>query len=711
MTVLRLPSVKPVPRFLAVALAAATVIASVGAYMVLNPGTPVASVPTAEAQWGVVKPFVSVTGSVGNNPSVNVSSAGGGQIVRWLVSEGSTVKAGEPIAYFSTYATNSQLYAAIQSELGDAHQMETVAEGIQASEAKSLATSDAIAEDRTSEQLAFSQLLSAAQTAVDAANQVAQTSSSAIRAAKNALDQANAQVAVAQSDVSQAATELQGAGEPQASAATIQQDESNVSVLEQELQNAQSQYAVDLAANSTLNQAAGQVNTYQSELSNALSQLASDQAANASTSVIQLDEANVTALQQDLENAQEQYSLDQSSKGSSSSSLLRQDQNNISTLQTQLTAAQEQLNVDKTATQPAYVLQDDLATVNTAEQQLSAAQIVATQEAQAYQEAVTTASSDTGLGMHRDVGTLDAAENKLLRATAAGAARTTIQRDQTSVERAAGRVQNDVILYAESQRSLAAATSPTGVTDAVAALDQAVGTMRVDASSWTAAEVKLATDQGPAGRRQLLGLEQSVLQDRETASQVQQALVNARAGVEQSELRSPVNGVVTSLAVATGTRVAPDQPAATILPAGAEHQVVALVPSSQIDQIHAGQSVWIQSPDAAGTGKGVVDFVSPLPAQAQQGAAFQYPVYINVKTFPKGFGPGMMVSCDIYTAVHRHVVVVPAAAVMVNNGALGVYVKRDGVYHFIKVKIGVSDSKSVQVKNLRVGTQVALQRP
>ena len=646
MTVLRLPSARTVPGYLIVAAGSLVVLGSITTYMVIRPGVPSAAVPTATVQWGTVRPFISATGSIGNNVAVDVSSSTGGQIVKWLVREGSTVKGGQPIGYFADYTNSVQMYQAVKSELAAAQGLEQNASSLQAAEARSLGSASQIAEDQVAVHLAFAQWSSATQAALDAANHLAATSEAVIQSAKDTLDQATAQVSINQGELTQAQTKLANDEQPQASQATIQQDQSNANIIQQELDNATSQYNVD---------------------------------------------ETIPGV---------------------SPSLLQQDQNNISALQAQLTAAQGALSLAESVPQSKYVIQQDIAAVTTAQDQLTGAQTVASDDEQIYRDALASTSAQIGLaGARSEESTVSALQNKLFDDKSAGASAVVLAQDQSSLESTIRWVQLQVTLYAQAQQGLVETASPAQVTDALASLDQAVGAMEVDYASLQTAKLQLVTDAAPAGKRALLQLQQTVLQNRETVQQAQQALLTAEANLQRSELRAPVSGVVTALAVSAGTRVAPDQSAATILPVGANEQVVALVDAAQVDEVHKGESVRILSPDFSGIGTGKVAFVSPLPLPSSQGGSFQYPVYIDVTRLPKAGGSGMVVTCQISTAIRRHVPVVPADAVMTNGGELGLYVKKSGRFTFQKVSLGASDQKYVQVKNIPVGTTVALQKP
>ncbi len=64
------------------------VLMSIGTYMIVNPGQVSQPLRTAIVQYATLYPSLSVTGTVGNNQTVSISSSTGGQIVQWLVQGG-----------------------------------------------------------------------------------------------------------------------------------------------------------------------------------------------------------------------------------------------------------------------------------------------------------------------------------------------------------------------------------------------------------------------------------------------------------------------------------------------------------------------------------------------------------------------------------------------------------------------------------------------
>lgn len=119
MSVSRVPftSITMVPRYLLLAISSLVVLSSIGTYMVLQPAAPIAAVPTATVKWGTIATFIPVTGTVGKHQVVEISSSTSGQIVDWLVQEGSVVKAGAPLAYFTDNAINQQIYETLRQRI------------------------------------------------------------------------------------------------------------------------------------------------------------------------------------------------------------------------------------------------------------------------------------------------------------------------------------------------------------------------------------------------------------------------------------------------------------------------------------------------------------------------------------------------------------------------------------------------------------------
>ena len=924
-------------------------IISISTYMIVHPGVPAVPIPSAKVHWGAISPYISATGTVGNHQTVDISSSVGGQIVRWLVQEGSTVRASQPLAYFSNYATNEKILQNLDKRLQQLRAIEQDAAAMNQLDAKRSGSESAIIQDRAAVTLAYDQwqaarlmetavrrqgkivhhvpvatqtaaheeiakaqttvaldrallqqtetkwrsdravvssadtlaidhaavqvaqrqLSSAQQLALAAQQQVKavthdgqQSKAAAVQAAKQAVDQANAQVKVDQAAVVQALQKLQGDEAPQATPGTLQQDQANINVLEQQLSAAQTALANDQtpqATPATLNQDQANINVLeqqvaaaqeklaadagpqatqatlqqdqaninvlqqqltaaqnkltldqspqasasvvqqdqssisvlQQELTGAKAQLSADTANNASSSILQSDQTNISVLQQELTNAQNKLALDQAPQASTaviqqdqasigvlkqqlsqaqaqlkldqtqtaSSSTVAQDQANLNVLQQQLSAAQNQLKIDqtqvaapgviqqaqanvnvlqqqlaaaqnqlqldKTQTAPSSVIQEDVAALNLAQAQEKGAQTLAADDEAAYQQALAStnqaslASAQSALAQAAgavsvDNAALAQAKVKLQADQQNKQPQALLNEDRSAVLVAQDQLQTARKLAADAAQSALSTLHPTQaqLITAQINMDQAAGTATVDWATWKEAQAKLQTDQAPAGKRLLLSAEQSVLQAKEAVDQAKLNVINAQVALYHSELRAPIAGEVVAIQVPAGSRIYAQQSAVTLFPAHQRPQIVMAIGPSEVDQVHAGERVTFRSSGFPGLYKGRVQFVSPVPTSQTQGGGFQYPVYVNVTALPSGVTSGMLVNARVYTPSLTHVLVVPAQAVMVHKGQIGVYVRRaNRQYVFQAVTIGASDNRFAQVIGLKKATVVALRRP
>ena len=242
--------------------------------------------------------------------------------------------------------------------------------------------------------------------------------------------------------------------------------------------------------------------------------------------------------------------------------------------------------------------------------------------------------------------------------------------------------------------------------------DQAVGTERVDQAALNMAIAKLHIDESPLDQRGMLAQAQSEWQAKVSVDQAMMNVLNAKEKLIQSEILAPVPGIVVSINASAGARIYSAQSAVTLYPTKQHQQIVALADASQVDQIKAHDRVTFNSPDFSGSGKGIVEFISPVPNNQSQGNTYQYPIYIDVTKVPQGTTTGMLVNMNVYTSPITHVKMVPSGAVFTKNGSMGVYVKtRKNYFQFKTVHILSSDSKHVQIGGLKPETVVSLKQP
>ncbi len=754
-----------VPNYIIAAVVAMLVLSAIGTYMILNPAVPAVSIPTAKVGRGTIYPFVSLTGQVGNHQAVDISSSTGGQIVHWLVQEGSVVKANEPLAYFSNYQLNQQIYDNLKVKLQDLITVENDQLKINELNVQNSAPLSTIKQDMAAKSQAQAQYNAAQKmasdayrqylmsqtvplnqkqsykTAVDKANTTVAIDNSLLNQAKVKLqtdqnviqdnvtikaDQQAVIVAIDQSLLNQAQTKLSSDELPQATSSVIGQDQANLNLLNQELTNAENQFSIDQnppSSSSIVQSDQANINLLQTELSGAKNQLSVDQSAGASTSVIQSDQNTVNDIQQQLTDAKNKLSVDQAPEASVSQS--QQDQANISDLKQQIAAAQNQLYNDQHQSAPNSVIQEDEAAVQVAQQQYNAAVSVENADQNVYNQAqnsvnqanlasLQTALAQANGNVQVDQALMNQAMEKLKADESSSQNSALIQQDQVAIDVTEQQLNADTKLLQDAKEAAKLNDRPSQVQmlNAKVNYDQALGTARIDKAALNAANVKLSADRSPLSQSGVLAQNQVFLQAKEAADQAQLDVLNAKHNLVHSEILAPVSGIVVSVDVPVGTRIYSAQTTCTIYPLHQVQQIVALADASQVDQIKKSERVSFNSPDFNGTGMGTVDFISPVPVNQSQGNTYQYPIYINVKKIPEGAASGMLVNCNVYTHPIPRVILVSSHAIFTKNGNLGVYEKTGThQFKFHSVNILASDNENVEISGLHPGTVVSLKQP
>ena len=511
-----------VPNYIIAAVVAMLVLSAIGTYMILNPAVPAVSIPTAKVGRGTIYPFVSLTGQVGNHQAVDISSSTGGQIVHWLVQEGSVVKANEPLAYFSNYQLNQQIYDNLKVKLQDLITVENDQLKINELNVQNSAPLSTIKQDMAAKSQAQAQYNAAQKMASDAYRQYLMSQTVPLnqkQSYKTAVDKANTTVAIDNSLLNQAKVKLQTDQNVIQDNVTIKADQQAVIVAIDQLDAAQSlatatqnQTSVvtqsDIqAAKSALDQTVSQVSIDQSLLNQAQTKLSSDELPQATSSVIGQDQANLNLLNQELTNAENQFSIDQNPP--SSSSIVQSDQANINLLQTELSGAKNQLSVDQSAGASTSVIQSDQNTVNDIQQQLTDAKNKLSVD-QAPEASVSQIQQDQA-NISDLKQQIAAAQNQLYNDQHQSAPNSVIQEDEAAVQvaqqqyNAAVSVENaDQNVYNQAQNSV----NQANLASLQTALAQANGNVQVDQALMNQAMEKLKADESSSQNSALIQQDQ-----------------------------------------------------------------------------------------------------------------------------------------------------------------------------------------------------------
>lgn len=222
------------------------------------------------------------------------------------------------------------------------------------------------------------------------------------------------------------------------------------------------------------------------------------------------------------------------------------------------------------------------------------------------------------------------------------------------------------------------------------------------------------------------------LDSQKEALRIAQAQLNqAQQNLSKTVIRSPIDGMVTSLPVKVGETVitGTNIPGSTLMEIADPAEVLADVQVDEADIAHVklGEEADINAVSYPNdTFHGKVQFiaasvtsstsVSSTATTAQQGVTFEVKIGLTDKQLPR-VRPGMSCRAEIYTQSTPNAIAVPLQAVLYENnpnsksleptsGAY-VYVLRDGKAHKVNVTTGVSsDTYQEIVSGLKAGETV-----
>lgn len=169
---------------------------------------------------------------------------------------------------------------------------------------------------------------------------------------------------------------------------------------------------------------------------------------------------------------------------------------------------------------------------------------------------------------------------------------------------------------------------------------------------------------------------------------------SAEAQVSYSEVKSPIDGVVSDRPLYTGGVAQPGTPLLTVMNISS---VVARanVPQNQAAAVKLGQAATVQLTDGSVTLPAKVSVVSP----ATDPASTTVQVWVQAENPGERLKPGMSVHVTIVTAVLKGVTLVPASAILSSDEGETVVdvVGSDNIVHQKKVELGVREPDKVQI--------------
>lgn len=209
---------------------------------------------------------------------------------------------------------------------------------------------------------------------------------------------------------------------------------------------------------------------------------------------------------------------------------------------------------------------------------------------------------------------------------------------------------------------------------------------------------KLAADLERMGKEQLMKAAKGT---RESAEGHYRA---AAAQLSYSEIRSPIDGVVTDRPLYVGDLATANQPILTVMDTSSL-VAKAHIPQSEAVQLKAGDFAEIKTQNMEESAKGQVSLVSP----ALDTGSTTVEVWVETRKPSSLLKPGMTVSIEIKAKTVRDAVVVPMAAIFKNaEGAYYIVLAgADQKAHQKPVQLGVKTAEMAQiVSGLSVGDSV-----
>jgi len=178
---------------------------------------------------------------------------------------------------------------------------------------------------------------------------------------------------------------------------------------------------------------------------------------------------------------------------------------------------------------------------------------------------------------------------------------------------------------------------------------------------------------------------------------------SAAAQLSYTEIRSPIDGVVTDRPVYAGETPASGTPLLTVMDTSS---VIAKahIPQDQAAALKVGDPATLLAPgDVKAAGK--VTLVSP----ALDPNSTTVEVWIEAPNPDGTLRPGMTVRVQAVAQALTNAIVVPASAVLKTaDGANMVMVVRDGVAHQVPIEVGVRDSDRVQITKGLSGSETVI---
>jgi macrolide-specific efflux system membrane fusion protein len=189
-------------------------------------------------------------------------------------------------------------------------------------------------------------------------------------------------------------------------------------------------------------------------------------------------------------------------------------------------------------------------------------------------------------------------------------------------------------------------------------------------------------------------------------SKATDALDAIRAQLRAASLRSPIDGIVTEVNVATGFDA---PPGVAIVVVSKAVTITTDVVESDLADVELGQMASVSIDAVGATVEGTVTAISPTAGDGSSGVV-AYPVTIALNEAPPDARPGMSADIAITIASATDVVTVPSAALQGTTGDYAVMtLGPDGNPQRVPVQVGLVTNATAEITNgLEAGTPVVI---
>jgi membrane fusion protein, multidrug efflux system len=170
---------------------------------------------------------------------------------------------------------------------------------------------------------------------------------------------------------------------------------------------------------------------------------------------------------------------------------------------------------------------------------------------------------------------------------------------------------------------------------------------------------------------------------------IAQQLIQSKKALTDTQIISPINGVIAERFVQPGEKLAIDARVVSVIDLS-KMEIEAPVPSSDITSITIGQSVSLQIEGVSGEQIGKITRIAPTT----QAGTRSIPVYITLENRNPLIRGGMFAQGNLSVEAKKNVVVIPIASLREAAGRNFVYVIANKVITEREIKIGLRDDRA-----------------